>query len=125
MPRWSDLALPVLAISNVSGDSYGEIEAPELLSELRRIGHDPNPIALYNLMFQLRDDGYIMEFSTSHDFDKWALIRLDSRGRQQVQGWPRQGQATESDFEALIAVLRERADDPVSAPAEYWTTYAG
>jgi|SRR5215211_1486429 len=129
MPQWPDLALPVLiAISNASGDEYRDVEGPELMAELERMGHHPTEMALYNLMFRLRDGGYIEMHSSAYgDPSEMSSIRLDRLGRQQVEGWPRSGQVAESDFTALIEALRERAEDadqPEEVRSRYRTALA-
>jgi hypothetical protein len=46
------------------------------------------------------------------------LIKLEYRGRQEVEGWPATpGHPTDTDVEALIEVLARRSEDPaVSEP---------
>jgi hypothetical protein len=80
----------LVAISHVSGDTYREIEGSELVAELARMGHEPDGPALVNLMFQLKDAGY-MDFAAVGGMDpaNLDLIRLGERGRQEVEGWPR------------------------------------
>ncbi len=47
------------------------------------------------------------------------LIRLEHRGRQEVEGWPTvPGELSEPDITALIAALESRAEDPQLPDAE-------
>ena len=90
LAQFQDLPRAVLvAISNLSGDRYRDVEGDELVAELRRQGHQPDPIAVRNLMERLRDDGYVT-FSAAFGIGPKALslIRLADRGRHEVEGWP-------------------------------------
>lgn len=54
MAQFSGLPRAVLvAISNVSGETYREINGTELMAELARMGHEPKPEALSNLLNEL------------------------------------------------------------------------
>lgn len=121
VPQWTGLPLAVLtAISNASGESYALIEGAEFLAELRRLGHDPDPVHLLNLMDEMRGSRYI-DFSASpgNEIEEAVSgLRLQERGRQQVEGWPRSSEATEADFQALLAVLEDRAEDTEQPEAE-------
>jgi hypothetical protein len=103
----------LVAISHVSGDTYREIEGSELVAELARMGYEPDGPALVNLMFQLKDAGY-MDFAAVGGMDpaNLDLIRLGERGRQEVEGWPRESGVSAADVEALIRAFEAHARDP-------------
>lgn len=89
------------------------------MAELARAGHQADPDSLYNLMFRLRDDGYL-EFTATMGgggAESLDLIRLGSLGRQEVQGWPRPTGVSEADAEALIRALEAYANNP-EVPAD-------
>ena len=86
VPRLARAVL--VAISNLSGDRYRDVEGDELVAELRRQGHQPDLIAVRNLMERLRDDGYVTFSAAFGIGPKPSLIRLADRGRQEVEGWP-------------------------------------
>lgn len=90
MSKFQDLSRAVLiAISTLSSDDYRDVDGAELIAELSRNGHDPDPVSLYNLLFRLRDDGGLITFNAEGDGVKdWNLIRLSEAGRQKVEGWP-------------------------------------
>ena len=114
VPQFQDLPRAVLvAISRASGDQFRDVEGDELVAELERMGHTPEPIALYNLMFRLRDDGFV-DFRSAMGMDPrgFNLIRLGERGRQEVDGWPTPGRISTADVEALISAFEQYADDP-------------
>jgi hypothetical protein len=114
MPEFQGLPRAALvAISRVSGDTYREIEGAELVAELARMGHEPEGPALVNLMFQLKDAGY-MDFAAVGGMDpaNLDLIRLGERGRQEVEGWPKASGVSAADVEALIRSFEEYANDP-------------
>jgi hypothetical protein len=104
----------LVAISNLSGESYRDVEGTELLSELARMGHEPDPVALHNLMFRLRDDGGYVTFHASWSSDPagLTLIRLGEAGRQEVEGWPKSAGISSAEIEVLLRAFQERADDP-------------
>ena len=115
MPTFQGLPRAVLqAISNVSGESYSDIDGSQLIDELGRLGFAPDDVALYNLMFRLRDDGGYLEFS-AHGYGEPAsmgLIRLAEPGRQEVEGWPvTPGAVSEADIATLLQVLQDRSED--------------
>lgn len=113
MSQWTEEYRPILvAISRASGDAFRDIDGKELLDELRRMGHDPDPLILKRKMDRLRGDGGFVSFYPTNAFEKWGLIRLEQPGRQEVEGWPRAGAITDADYEALVTMLTERADDP-------------
>jgi hypothetical protein len=115
MPAFQGLPRAVLqAISNASGESYGDIDGPQLIAELARLGFEPDHIALYNLMFRLRDNGGYLEFYAGGGMEltNMGLIRLGEPGRQEVEGWPVvPGAVSEADVAALLEVLQERSED--------------
>jgi hypothetical protein len=109
------------AIARASGDSYRFIDGPELVDELAKAGVPLDDIALYNLMFRLRDDGDYVEFYATGGMEvaKWANIKLAGAGRQEVEGWPSEpGKPTGADVEALLTALDERADDAATSARE-------
>jgi hypothetical protein len=115
MPQFQGLPRAVLvAISSVSGETYREINGDELMAELARMGHKPEPEALSNLLFRLRDDGGYVWFEAVGGLDprNLHLIRLGERGRQQVEGWPTPGGIAMADVEALIRAFEEHARNP-------------
>jgi hypothetical protein len=114
LAQFQDLPRAVLlAISNLSGDQYRDVEGDELVAELRRQGHEPDPIAVRNLMDRLSDDGYVT-FSAAFGIGPKALslIRLADRGRQEVEGWPKPGAISAADVKALIRAFEEHSKDP-------------
>jgi hypothetical protein len=112
VPAFQDLPRAILiAISTLSGDEHRDVDGEELLAELARMGHEPSNVALGNVMFALRDDGGYVSWSRGGDGD-FFLIRLRERGRQEVQGWPREAGVSAADVERLFSVLQARADDP-------------
>lgn len=120
MPQFQDLARPVLvAISDLAGDQYREVEGPELMAELERRGHEVEPIALLNLMSRLKEDSYVT-FYAAFGMDPKALnlIRLAERGRQEVENWPRPGALSAHDLEALFRAFEEQANDPDLSEAD-------
>jgi hypothetical protein len=115
MPEFQGLPRAVLvAISRASGESYKDIDGRELMAELASMGHEPEPTALRDLMFRLRDDGFVEMRASGFGAgpEGMALIRLGLRGRQEVEGWPTGVGPSPADIQALIAVLLEQADDP-------------
>jgi DNA-binding PadR family transcriptional regulator len=100
------------AISKLSGDSYMDVNGPALIAELDQDRVEIDEVGLYNLMHRLRDDGYIsFHGGAGMSAEKMALIRLDERGRQEIEGWPAvPGTLTAPDVEALIAVFDQRGD---------------
>lgn len=114
MPEFQGLPRAVLmAISRASGETYRDIDGAELMAELGRMGHEPDPIGLHNLMFRLRDSGYV-EFHAAFGNDPagLALIRLGEAGRQEVEGWPRSPGVSAADVDALIAAFEAHANNP-------------
>jgi hypothetical protein len=115
MPQFQGLPRAVLvAISKVSGDTYREINGNELMAELARMGYEPAPEALNGLLTRLKDDGGFVWFESVSGLDpgRLDLIRLGERGRQEVEGWPKPGEVSTADVEALIGAFEERANDP-------------
>jgi hypothetical protein len=115
VPQFQGLPRAVLvAISRVSGETYREINGNELMAELARMGHEPEPEALRNLLFHLKDDGSYVWFEAVGGLDprNLELIRLGERGRQQVEGWPTPSGVSVADVEALIRAFEEHANDP-------------
>lgn len=108
----------LVAISRASGDMYRDIDGEELVRELAQAGHEPESIALYNLMFQLRDAGFLA-FSAGGgmDIENFGLIRLDTLGRQEVEGWPTSARVSAGDVEALIRAFEAHAQNP-DAPSQ-------
>jgi hypothetical protein len=114
VPSFHELPRAVLvAISKLSGEGYRDVEGTELREELARLGHKPEAVALDNLMFRLRDDGFLTWYRRGGAFGAEAFthIRLADRGRQEVESWPTPGGLSAADFEALIAIFSERAED--------------
>ncbi len=110
MPVFSELARPILlAISNASGESYSFIEGDQLIAELKSLGHEPDDNTLRNLMRELKLAGYL-DFYAGPTY--LAHIRLEDRGRQEVQGWPTTAGVSSGDVEALLAVIQARSEDP-------------
>lgn len=108
------------AIARLSYPTYRDVSGSELVDELAGAGSDIDLRTLYNLLFRLRDDGgYVAFYARAHDVSKFEMIRLDSAGRQAVEGWPvSPGEVTRDDVESLLALLEARSDDPSTAPAE-------
>jgi hypothetical protein len=114
MPQFQGLPRAVLvAISRASGDAYREIDGEELVAELARMGHEPEGVGLYNLLFRLREGGFV-EFAAASGMDprKIELIRLGVPGRQEVEGCPRESGVSAADVEALIRAFEAHARDP-------------
>jgi hypothetical protein len=115
MPSFQGLPRAVLqAISNVSGESYRDVDGTELVAELARLGFEPDNITLYNLMFRLRDNGGYLEFYAGGGMElaNMGLIRLSEPGRQEVEGWPvTPGAVSGADVETLLSVLEARSQD--------------
>jgi DNA-binding PadR family transcriptional regulator len=114
MPQFSGLPRAVLvAISNVSGETYREINGTELMAELARMGHEPEPEALSNLLNELKDAGFVwFEAVGGLDPRRLDLIRLAEGGRQEVEAWPKPGAVSAADVEALIRAFEDHADNP-------------
>jgi DNA-binding PadR family transcriptional regulator len=102
-----DLPLAILrSISAASGETYRDIDGPELMLELQTRGFDPTEGTLTNVMFRLKDDDYIDGTRTGSG---WGLIRLAGLGRQTVEGWPTAPRAiSASDVEQLLSQVEER-----------------
>jgi hypothetical protein len=116
MPSFQGLPRAILvAISNVSGESMGDIEGDELIAELAQMGYEPDPVALYNTLRALRDDGGFVSYHVAGGGPNstYGLMRLELPGRQEVEGWPASpGAPSSADIEELLRVLEARADDP-------------
>lgn len=83
----------MLAIAELSGESYGDVTGPELIEALERRGVTfSGRTGLYNLMHRLKSSR-LVEWSGGGGMDVRAmgLIRLSDRGRQQIEGWPTDG----------------------------------
>lgn len=113
MPEFSGLPRAiVLSISRLSGDEYRDVEGEELKAELSRRGFEPKRSTLVNVMHQLRNAGYL-DCTFVGGNPGVDLIRLEHRGRQEVEGWPiLAGQPTANDVEALLENLLARSEDP-------------
>lgn len=115
MPTFQGLPRAVLqAISNVSGESYRDVDGTELVAELASLGFEPDHITLYNLMFRLRDNGGYLEFYAGGGMEltNMGLIRLCEPGRQEIEGWPvTPGAVSGADIETLLSVLEARSED--------------
>lgn len=112
MPEFSGLPRAILlSVSALSGDVYRDVSGEELTAELSRRGFEPKPRPeLINLMHQLQDAGYLSCTFTGSGVE---MIRLDHRGRQEVEGWPViPGQPSASDVQALVDALIARSEDP-------------
>ncbi len=112
----SDFSRPravLRTIADLSGDSYRDVDGKQLIAALADQGTEVAGIGLYNLMHRLRDDGYLtFAGGAGMSVERMQLIRLDARGRQEVEGWPTiPGTLPAADVEALIATLDARADD--------------
>ena len=119
MPQFEDARAVLVAISNLSGDQYRAVAGHELVPELRRQGHQPDPIAVRNLMGLLSDDGYVtFRAALGSGPEALSFIRLADRGRQEVEGWPKPGAISAADIEALIRAFEEHSKDPDVPEAE-------
>jgi hypothetical protein len=108
---------PVLvAISNLTRDDFGSTDGDALVAELVRMGH-PKPTfrVLRNLLFHLRDDGFVKFHIRGGS--EIIMVELDTYGRQEVEGWPAPGQVSTAALGALVAALTETANDE-SLPEE-------
>lgn len=95
------------------------MEGAELAAELSRMGYEPDPMALYNLLFRLRDDGgYVSFYAAAGGVEAISFIRLGEAGRQEVEGWPRSSSISTADAEALLRAFEERANDEAASDAE-------
>lgn len=117
MTQFQGLPRAVLvAISEVSGEAYHDVDGPGLVPVLKNLGHEPDATTLRNLMDRLRDDGYVTFQGSFGGGDEPGeglfLIRLAERGRQEVEGWPRPGELSRADIEALIHAFEAVAVDP-------------
>jgi hypothetical protein len=83
----------LLAIAELSGDTYRDVDGQELIAELERQGVDIPRIGLYNLMHRLKSTGYISwAGGAGMQVERMALIRLDALGRREAESWPRDEQ---------------------------------
>jgi hypothetical protein len=85
------------------------------MRELKRAGHDVDSETFYNVMFRLRDGGFL-EFSAGGGMDPrvFGLVRLQPRGREQVEGWPTAGAVGPAEAEALLRAFETFASDPAA-----------
>jgi hypothetical protein len=112
-PRFGGLPRAILlSVSALSGDLYRDVAGQELLAELSRRGFQPPMRALLDLMHQLQDAGYLSCVFLGGRSGV-EMIRLEHRGRQEVEGWPvSPGQPSASDLQALVDGLLARSVDP-------------
>jgi len=112
-PRFGGLPRAILlSVSALSGDLYRDVGGDELMAEVSHRGFQPPMRALLDLMHQLQDAGYLscMFLGGRSGVE---MIRLEHRGRQEVEGWPvSPGQPSASDVQALVDGLLARSVDP-------------
>ena len=89
------------------------------MAELASRGFHPHMSALLRAMHALVDAGYV-SCTFLGGMSGVELIRLQERGRQEVEGWPLSpGQPSSTDLQALIDGLIARSVDPaVSEPEQ-------
>ena len=109
----SDFSQPravLRTIADLSGKNYEDVEGEDLIAALADQGIEDD---LYYLMQHLEHDGYLtFDGGAGMNVELMGKIRLDTRGRQAVEGWPTvPGALTAADVEALIAVLNAQADE--------------
>jgi hypothetical protein len=103
----------LVAISRASGDTYGPIDGRRLIAELHDMGHDPDSMALANLLFELRDAELVKCQGVGNGgAEAFGMISLAPRGRERVEGWPGASGVSTGDIEALLKLLDARAEDP-------------
>jgi len=112
MPDFSGLPrATLLSISTLSGDTYQDVGGEDLTAELSRRGFQATMLELIGLMHRLHDAGYL-SCTFLGGLSGVELIRLEHRGRQEVEGWPiSPGQPTASEVEALLDELLARSED--------------
>ena len=83
------------------------LNSADLTTELSERGYDLKGRTLVNVMHQLKRAGYLDCTATGGDI---ALVRLEQRGRQEVEGWPT-SPGSAADVQALLEILVERGQD--------------
>jgi hypothetical protein len=119
VPQYGDLPLTILrSVSTLSGEDYHDVEDEPLRDELKRRGFQPSNAAFLNVMRQLRDAGYLhCEFLGG--MRGVSLVRLEEKGRIEVEGWPATpGSLSSADVAELVASLEARGEDQTVAPEE-------
>lgn len=118
MPDFDGLPRAVLtAISKLSGPYGSEISGKQLVEELREQGQDFDVYKGRDLMAVLKRDGYIDYYAGNGTVEDLMSMRLDTRGRQEVERWPSDASMSAADFQALLAAIADRAEDE-SLPEE-------
>jgi hypothetical protein len=119
VPQYGDLPLTVLrSVSTLSSEDYHDVEDEPVRDELERRGFQPSNAAFLNVMRQLRDAGYLQcEFLGG--MRGVSLVRLEEKGRIEVEGWPATpGSLSSADVAELVASLEARAEDQTLAAEE-------
>jgi DNA-binding PadR family transcriptional regulator len=119
MPGFEFPRAVLMAISNLSGDTYRDVDGTELMPELERIGHERSPDAVRNLLDRLKEDHYVDFYAAMGGSpDALSFIRLAEKGRQEVQGWPKASGISAADVEALLRAFETYANDPSTPEPE-------
>ena len=119
VPQYGDLPLTILrSVSMLSGGEYHDVEDEPLRQELERRGFEASNAAFLIVMRQLRGAGYLQcEFLGG--IRGVSLVRLEEKGRIEVEGWPATpGSLSSSDVAELVASLEARGEDQTLAPEE-------
>jgi DNA-binding PadR family transcriptional regulator len=73
----------LVAIDRLTRDDYSDAEGEDIAMELARMGCDPGSAALYNVVWRLRDEGYVdARFAGGMTI---AFVRLTEYGRDQAR----------------------------------------
>jgi hypothetical protein len=111
----TSFALPravLTCVSELSGDAYSDIGGEDLLAAINGRGFELTMAQLIRAMRELRSAGYV-DCTFLGGMSGVELIKLEHRGRQEVEGWPATPRhPTDTDVEALIEVLARRSEDP-------------
>lgn len=109
---FDQLARPILLAVSEGGGGIKGMSGREVADALKASGTTAPDEEIAQCIRDLREDGFVdAHFAMGgNPLDATFMIRLATKGRQAVQGWP--GPLSDGmKFEALIAVLTEKAED--------------
>jgi hypothetical protein len=113
MPHFDDLRPFLVAVSKLSGTDYRDVTGVDLDAELRSKGHEHSVAGFVNIMHALKDGDLLTCAGGGFGGPSaYELIRLTSKGRELVEGWPTSAGISTADLAALIDVFRAASDDP-------------